>query len=174
MYDNAKKDFKNGTNKYFSDFLIGWIGFMASFNSVFFTGFSGKTQTKEGIRDYTDEAIRNIENQISKLDNVKFIFSNYADLIIPDNSIIYCDIPYRNTTKYETDAFNHDFFYDWAELKSKQGHKIFISEYWMPEDRFTKIWQKQIKSNLSTQMQKKIECLFIPKKQEVNQYATLF
>lgn len=86
----------------------------------------------------------------------------------------YCDIPYINTTKYEVTDFNHDLFYNWAEQKSKEGDKIFISEYWMPEDRFIKIYQKQIKSNLSTKTQKKVECLFIPKNQEVKRQLSFF
>lgn len=169
MYDNAKNDFKNGTNEYYNDFLIGWIGFLASFNGKFFNGYAENEK-----RNYINEAINNVENQIKDLKDVKFELCDYKDLIIPENSIIYCDIPYFNTTKYETESFNHDSFYDWAELKNEQGNKVFISEYWMPEDRFTKIWQKQIKSNLSTKTQNKVECLFIPKNQEIKQQLLLF
>ena len=174
MYDNAKKDFKNGTNEFYNDFQIGWIGFMASFNGKFFNGYSAKRNTKDGIRDYAKESINNIENQIQNLLDVNFYLSDYDKLEIPKNSVIYCDIPYFDCTKYVGSVFNHNSFYDWAEQKSKEGNKVFISEYWMPEDRFTKIWQKQIKSNLSTKTQNKIESLFIPKNQEVKRQLSFF
>jgi len=179
MYDNAKSDFKNGSNVFYSDFLIGWIGFMASFNGKFYNGYAsdyidGKNKKIQYDRNYIDESIRNIETQIQLIKDIEFYCCDYSQLIIPEKSIIYCDIPYNDTTKYRTNIFDYPTFYDWAELKSEEGHKVFISEYWMPESRFTKIWQKKIKSNLSTKTQNKIECLFIPRKQIINQYATLF
>lgn len=56
-------------------------------------------------------------------------FSDYQSVPIPDNAIIYCDIPYN--TKYcgSYNGFNHERFYDWAKTKDN----IFISEYSMPE-----------------------------------------
>jgi DNA adenine methylase len=39
---------------------------------------------------------------MDKLKDVKFIHSSYQDLEIPKESIIYCDIPYKDTTKYKT------------------------------------------------------------------------
>ena len=177
MYDNAKNDFKNSTNVFYTDFEIAWIGFMASYNGTFFnSGYGGIIKTKTGIiRNYIDEQIRNTENQIKYLKDVSFFYADYKTLEIPENSFIYCDIPYFKTSNYTTsNLFNHLEFYTWAELKNKEGNKVFISEYWMPEDRFTKIWQKQIKSNLSTKTQNKIESLFIPKNQEVKRQLSFF
>lgn len=59
--------------------------------------------------------------------------TNYYEVPIRSNSIIYCDIPYYNTTGYNDKMFDHEAFYRWAELQSEP---IYISEYWMPEDRF--------------------------------------
>jgi len=172
MYDNAKKDFKNGSNNYYNNFLIGYIGFLASFNGKFFNGYANKR--KNGRNDI-DEGVRNINTQIKLLQDVSFYHSDYQKLLFPDNSIIYCDIPYKNTTEYKTDIFNYPEFYDYAERKSKEGHKVFISEYWMPADRFTKIWQKQVNCGMVAGSPKnKIESLFIPKNQKIKQYATLF
>ncbi len=171
MYDNAKKDFKNGSNDYYNDFLIGWIGFGASFNGKFMASYTGNTKTN---RDYITESFNNIETQIKHLKDVEFNYTDYKNLVIPNNSIIYCDIPYKNTAKYAINVFNYSGFYDWTELKSKQGHKIFISEYWMPEDRFTKIWSKSIACGVTVGSSKRIESLFIPKNQTIKQNATLF
>lgn len=177
MYDNAKNDFKNGSNEFYSDFEIAWIGFMASYNGTFFnSGYGGIVKTKTGIiRNYIAEQIRNTEAQIKYLKDVYFCNADYKELEIPKESFIYCDIPYFNTSSYTTsNLFNHLEFYTWAELKSKEGNKVFISEYWMPEDRFTKVWQKQIKSNLSTKTQNKVESLFIPKNQEIKRQLSFF
>jgi len=170
MYDNAKNDFDNNTNNFYNNFLIGWIGFIASFNGKFFNGYAQNEK-----RDYINESIRNVEAQIKLLKDVNFYACNYQNLTIPKKSIIYCDIPYKNTTKYKIDTFNYNLFYDWAEQKSDRGQKIFISEYWMPADRFIKVWTKQVNCGMvAGSPQDKIECLFVPKKQKIKQNATLF
>jgi DNA adenine methylase len=139
-----------------------WI--CASYSWKWFWWFAGTIVTKNwNIRDYQDEAIKNLINQKQKIKWVKFINSSYKDLQIPDNSIIYCDPPYKNTTKYK-DNFNHEDFYNWCREKKKEGHTIFISEYNMPDD-FTCVWQMEVKSSLSANWKswwskKSIEKLF--------------
>ena len=131
--------------------FIGWIGFMGSANGRFFEGgYSGKSKTKIGtVRDYINESIRNIEKQIPNLKDVDFRCEDYQNLEIPKNSIIYCDPPYKGTKQYSTSKnFNHIEFWDWCREKTKQGHKVFISEYKAPED-FTCVWKKETKSSLS-------------------------
>jgi len=134
-----------------TDDLIGWIGFMGSANGRFFEGgYSGKSKTKIGtIRDYIAESIRNIKKQLPKMQGVSFVSGDYRELEIPKNSIIYCDIPYNGTKQYSTSkGFNHNLFWDWVREKSKQGHKVYVSEYNAPTD-FVCVWQKQAKSSLS-------------------------
>jgi len=151
LYNKARTEYNNGTNIEFDDFMIGWIGWMGSANGRFFDGgYSGKSNTKIGtVRDYIKEAIGNIENQIPKLNGIEFINLDYKEVVIPDNSIIYCDIPYKNTKQYLTSkGFNHLEFWDYARKLSTKGHEVFISEYDAPSD-FICIWQKQAKSSLS-------------------------
>lgn len=38
LYSEARSGYNNGTNIQFSDFLIGWIGWMGSYNGRFFDG----------------------------------------------------------------------------------------------------------------------------------------
>lgn len=58
-------------------------------------------------------------------------FLDYRDVIIPDCSVVYCDIPYKHKTMrgYGGGQFDHEEFYAWA--RNKNG--LFISEYSMPE-----------------------------------------
>lgn len=54
---------------------------------------------------------------------------DYQSIPIPDNAVIYCDIPYYSTNCGKYKGFDYPRFYQWAE---KQDN-IFISEYSMPE-----------------------------------------
>ena len=67
---------------------------------------------------------------------IEFYNTDYQAVPIPDNSVIYCDIPYKGTgtyQKHKKTEFDYERFYDWAY---SQTQPTYISEYWMPEDRF--------------------------------------
>ena len=156
LYDLAR-DVYNGRETRFehqmnmTDDMVGWIGWMGSANGRFFDGgYSGKSNTKIGtVRDYIKEAISNIEKQLPKMAGVQFDNKDYTELEIPNESIIYCDIPYQGTKQYSTSKdFNHSNFWNWCREKAKQGHTIFVSEYNAPAD-FECVWQKEAKSSLS-------------------------
>ena len=55
-------------------------------------------------------------------------------LEIPENSIIYCDPPYINTSYKYNNSFCHATFWNWCREKAYDGHDVFISEYTAPED----------------------------------------
>lgn len=156
LYSLARDVFNGKETRYehlmnMTDDLVGWIGFMGSANGRFFEGgYSGKSQTKIGtVRDYIAESIRNLEKQIPNLTDVTFNYADYKDLEIPEESIIYCDIPYKGTKQYSTSkGFDYSAFYNWCREKAKQGHKVFVSEYSMPSD-FKCVWSKEAKSSLS-------------------------
>lgn len=146
----SKEDYievRNNREKY-PPYLVGWIGFNCSYSGKWFGGFAGKVKTKTGaIRDYQEEAIKNISNQVKKMKGVIFQNNHFYDLELKPNSIVYCDPPYKGTTKYAND-FDHNLFYDWVRDIGNQGHTVFVSEYKAPAD-FECVWQKQAKSSLS-------------------------
>lgn len=99
-----------------------------------------------------------------KISDVTFINVSYDGLKnIPVGSVVYCDIPYRNTTKYDavSKCFDYEKFYGWCRKLKANGIKVFISEYNMPED-FKCIWQKEISMKLDVKSNsgKAIEKLF--------------
>lgn len=99
-----------------------------------------------------------------QVDNITFFNKDYRCVPIPNNAIIYCDIPYKNTGTYNKEAFDYESFYSWCEEKARQGYKVYISEYAMPEDRFECV--KEINSTscfAQTKKSKVIEKIFIPK-----------
>ena len=150
LYSRARNEYNNNTNLEFSDFLIGWIGWMASYNGRFFDGgYSGHSVGKNK-RNYINEQICNTEKQIKNLSNVNFICSDFYDLNLPNNSLIYCDIPYKNTKKYSSSKnFNYDKFWNWCRKKALLGHEVFISEYEAPKD-FCCIWSKKVTNSINT------------------------
>ena len=96
--------------------------------------------------------------------NITFFNNDYRDVPIPKNAVIYCDIPYKNTGTYNKESFDYESFYSWCEEKQRQGYKVYISEYAMPEDRFECV--KEINSTSCFSQTKKshiIEKIFVPK-----------
>lgn len=162
LYDKARNEYNLRKDIDFDKFEIGWIGWMASFNGRFFDGgYSGGYKK----RDYIKEQITNTEKQIDNIKDVIFTSCNYDELKIPDNSIIYCDIPYKGTKQYSTSkGFDYDKFWEWCRNKSNDGHDVFISEYESPSD-FECVWQKEITNSMNTsKTYKPVEKLFKHKK----------
>ena len=145
-------------------FLIGWIGYMGSFNGRFYDGgYSGKTDK----RDYVNEQIRNTLKQVELLDQhpgIVFTAIPYdmLDLSTFPKMIIYADPPYKNSKQYEfSKGFDYEKFYDWCRKMGKRdGCKIFISEYEMPED-FKCVWEMEVTNSMHpTKTKKPVEKLF--------------
>lgn len=88
---------------------------------------------------------------------------SYEEIDIQPDSVIYCDIPYKDTDEYTCGAFDHEKFYTWAR---KQKELCVISSYAMPED-FIEIASWERTSLLSSTSRKKVqEKLFIPEHQK--------
>jgi len=147
LYDKARVEFNKKECEEFTMAEIGWIGFMASYNGRFFDGGYNGNYKK---RNYTKESIDNIKKQIDSMIGVEFSSGNYNEVIIHDNSILYCDIPYEGTKQYATSKdFNHLQFWEWCRIMTSKGHKIFISEYNAPKD-FKCVWSKTVTNAMNT------------------------
>ena len=154
-------DIKNNKDKY-SQELVSIAGFCATYNAKWFGGYAGIVKTKQGTyRNYYDEAIRNILKQVPKINDVIFRYGDYEQYSDFKNTLIYCDIPYQNTTQYGTNKnFNYDYFWNWVRNMSK-NNIVLISEYNSPND-FKCIWKKQLTTTLDKNSRKKdVEKLFI-------------
>ena len=145
--------------------LTGFIGFTLSFGGKWFGGYRRDKAGTKGcpVNEYTQtqRAKKSAIKQSKLLQGVRLVCSTYDNLEIPEKSIIYCDPPYQGTTSYK-DGFSHEAFWQWCRDKSKEGHKVYISEYSAPDD-FECIWEMDVSSNLSkTKNSKKAtEKLFI-------------
>lgn len=154
-------DIRDNKDKY-SESLVSIAGFCSTYNAKWFGGYAGIVKTKTGkYRNYYDEAIRNIEKQLDKLRDVEFRYGDYKQYSHIKNCLIYCDIPYKNTTQYGTSkTFNHDDFWEWAR-KMSMNNIVLISEYNAPDD-FKCIYEKELTTTLDKNSRKKDkEKLFI-------------
>lgn len=131
-----------------------WAGICCSYGGKWFGGYLNDYQESKRLKNgrlpnHQEEARRGLLLQIPKLKSVNFITSDYKDLTIPPNSIIYCDPPYKGTIKYKVDI-DHDEFWDWCRGKTNEGHTVFVSEYEAPSD-FECVWELEVSNTLSKQ-----------------------
>jgi DNA adenine methylase len=128
----------------------GYIGFALSYGGKWFGGWC---RDKEGRRDYVREAHNNATSQSKKLGGIALLCSDFRSLDIPENSIVYCDPPYRGTTKYAGDL-DHEAFFAWCRDLVLKGHVVLVSEYEAPGD-FECIYQRKMSSSLEGDTGKK-------------------
>ena len=167
LSEEEYKDIKNNQESY-PPYLVGFVGFGCSFSGKWFGGYARGLSSNGEPRNYCLESKNNILKQAPNIQGVIIENKSYLDLEIPDNSIIYCDPPYQNTTKYSS-SNNHEIFgrtdpigfWNWVRDKSKEGHQVFVSEYSAPSD-FKCIWEKGVISALdvNSRSKKNVEKLF--------------
>ena len=124
---------KNNQGNY-PKWYVGLVGFCSSFGAKYFGGYARNSkQDNSGM--WSKGAINNLKAQSRNISDVKFICKDFRDLDVSKlkDYVIYCDIPYKNTTKYATRAFPHEEFYEWCRQAAK-NNTVLISEYNMPED----------------------------------------
>jgi len=142
----------------YSDWYVGCVGFLASYNGRFFDGgYAGTVHTKAGtVRDYYDEAKRNLLNQM--LDGIEFSCSDYRTHN-PTGLVIYCDPPFAGVKQF-SGRFDHAEF--WSIMREWSHHNIvLISEQSAPED-FKCIWEQPVTRTIdNTKRVRVAERLFI-------------
>ena len=114
---------------------------------MYVSGYEKKKKNDNSGKKSAD-AIKNLKKQAPLLKDIEFKCCNFLDL--PKDKIkgyvIYCDIPYKGTTKYKTEPFPYEEFYIWANEMAKYN-TVLVSEYNMPSN-FKCIWEKDIKVNI--------------------------
>ena len=80
------------------------------------------------------ERLRRLQSleRLQRLDVVKrlnILGKSYDQVQIPEDSVVYCDPPYRGCAGYGLE-FDFDKFYRWCQTRS---FPVFVSEYNMPQ-----------------------------------------
>ena len=130
------------------DWLKGFVGFGCSFAGKWWGGYG---ECRRGY-NYAKGSANSLARKMVGLNNVNFVCGDYFDIVIPSvPSIIYCDIPYKNTTGYSGGTFNHEAFYQWGNEMKALGHIVLVSEYEMNVDEAMKgniVWCKESKKDI--------------------------
>ena len=149
-YIRVKDNIKDYPKEY-----VAIVGFCATYNAGWFRRYGGQAINKFGkIRNYYDEAKRNIEKQVPNILDIDFICKDYKEILPQNNSLIYCDIPYKSSS-YEMyqEKFNHNEFWERMRTISK-NNIVLISEYDAPKD-FECIFEKQLTTSFDNKQTKK-------------------
>ena len=110
-----------GTDKY-EDWFTGYAGFICGFRGKWFEGYAG---------DYQVGGYNSLLREQELLKDIVFSTAEYDDVVIENNSIVYCDAPYIGTYGYMTGKFDFKKYYAWLKEISK-NNLVLISEYSMP------------------------------------------
>ena len=110
--------------------LTGLVGFGCSFAGKWFGGYARNKLN----HNYCLASKNSLHKKFLTTDNtVKFEWKDYKTLS-PNGMLIYCDPPYKNTTKYTgVPNFDTDEFWEVMRKWSKDND-VYISEYEAPND----------------------------------------
>ena len=109
--------------------LTGFVGIGCSYSGKWFGGYA---RNKTG-RNYCLNAHNSILKQLNEIRDIKFDCKDYKELEF-DGCLIYCDPPYKDTTKYPIiGEFNTEEFWNIMREWSKKN-TVIISEYKAPDD----------------------------------------
>ena len=123
--------------------LSGFVGFGCSFGAKWWGGYA---RQKKGL-NYALTAKKSLGRKFKTLMNAKILNRDYRSVEVPDNSVVYCDPPYKGTTKYSNSKeFDHAEFWNYIRELSK-NNLVFVSELNAPED-FKVAWSKDFTRNL--------------------------
>ncbi len=123
----------------YSKWFVGCVGFCATFGAKWFGGYARDRKTGRNI---PLEGLRNLVKQAPDLKGIDFRYGSYEQYKDVKNAVIYCDIPYKDTTKYKN-SFDHDIFFDFVKSLDK-SNTILISEYNIDDSDFELIWSKEV------------------------------
>lgn len=146
-----------------------WISHCKSGNKV--VGMSVNEEILNTLRidgiSYSSsvESIERIESINNSNNNFPIINSKSMDyrlLDIPNNSVVFCDPPYKNSTvKYNNIKFSHKEFYDWCLEKAKHND-VYVTEYNIEHPNFQLVGEKGRKVSMNDKGSKgiKVERLY--------------
>lgn len=158
LYDDIKLNKDS-----YPDELVGYVGFSLSFGGKWFGGYR---RDKKGDNSRENELVQSrrafneIMRQVSTpaFQKTWFFWDDYSNTLIPNNSLVYCDPPYANTTKY-TNPFDSNAFWGWVRATSAHS-VVLVSEYSAPDD-FDCVWSMPLANTLNTEGSKQsVEKLF--------------
>jgi DNA adenine methylase len=105
----------------YPDYIVGFVGFGCSFSGKFFGGYARSNAGQNYVNNARSTLLKKRLRGTVEFSNLP-----YSEVPLYDFDLVYCDIPYFNTTGYASGNFDHDEFYRWV---LKQPCTIIVSEY---------------------------------------------
>jgi DNA adenine methylase len=126
------------------DPMKAFVGFGCSFGGKWFGGFA---RNAKGT-NHCAGARRSLLKDFEHADRIIFDCLSFFDVKPRTASgpgcVIYCDPPYRGTTKYtHAKEFDHDLFWRLCERWADCGWHVYISEFSTLSSRAVVVWEKQ-------------------------------
>lgn len=116
-----------------ADPRTAFAGIGCSFAGKWFGGFIGNGEG--AAKCSVGASARGLLKQLPKIQDVKFRHSDYREISLPANSLIYCDPPYEGTTQYPSvPKFDHSEFWNQVKEWTLTGHSVVVSEYYAPKE----------------------------------------
>lgn len=77
--------------------------------------------------------------------NISITSVSYDEIDLPDpnETVIICDPPYRDTQGYQVN-FDNDKFEQWCINKTREGYQVFVCEYNIDNPAFEEVWSKEV------------------------------
>ena len=144
--------------------LVAFIKNGCSFGGKSWGGFA---KPDSGGRNYPAEASRLCQKKIARCMDVEFfhcVYQNLEKIAVTkfnQQTVVYCDPPYANTTGYSKDGFSHQEFWAWCVEMAKRGPIVYVSEYSKPDSVDADlIWEMTRKNALSQKTKVQTEKLY--------------
>lgn len=150
----------------YEPYMVGAAGLLCTYATKWFGGYARSFKSDGATpRMHYQETLRSLMKQAPHLEGINFVCKNYSSILyVNPKTVIYCDPPYKNATKYKT-KFDYDLFYEWLNSMA-QKHVVLLSEYTAPPLDVELLWEHKnsvnFTSNRSTK-QDRIEKLFLIK-----------
>lgn len=117
-----------------------FIATAMSFGGRWWGGLAGVNNARDSTAYYYKSGV-SAASKISKFldqSHAELMCVSYPGVAPPEESVIYCDPPYRGTTKIRTE-FDSESFASWAE-STAHTHPVYVSEYRPLTTAFTQVY----------------------------------
>jgi len=111
-------------------FAAKWFGTLARSKDA-----SGVKSSKSHVRN-SNRGLLELQEKLKQIKNLTIVHSSYDELNIPNNSVVYCDPPYkgRNNMYGNVKQFDHNDYWDWVRQLSTDDRLVIATEYTIPDD----------------------------------------
>lgn len=118
--------------EYYSPKLVGFVGFGCSYGGKWFGGLARSKDAKGHDRNMAKESARNLQQLRPRILGIELECRSFTTVYPDLGSVVYCDPPYENTTKYSSE-FDFEKFWNWVRRCSETSY-VYVSSYEAPAD----------------------------------------